>query len=600
MIYKKINSFKAHTDRVSSLTFYKDSIIISGSWDGTIKLWGIKDGKLEKKFGTDDRVYENIRITPRNHFLLAIADNSTIEIWNLESGEKINVFESNSSDSDKWLMTDDEKFLILKYEENFQDIWKIWDIKTGKLIKNLDFTPFAVIPGSDNKNLVIGFKFNREAPTEERRISGIWDLATEDLILKFESIIFPGSFRCITPDNKYIISGQYHQGFSISDIENGTEISKLERSPRHIPKMTDITPNSKFLILPNRGVANEQLGCDAYHFRKVEPDKREYFDIQIWDLMTGKVRTLKSGVKDGHLDFITALSISNDNKFFVTGSADGTIKIWSLDKQKVIESIDVLKIYKDSIESLAVSEGLNYIICGTMEGEIVIYQKEKDYEEPSEQEMLKQFQETKQKIFFNTATADDLKQICRDKNIKGFSKYRKADLTDFLINSLSREDIEELMEKKDVWIMSRINEAFSIITSKHRGERFISFFKIDEDNKEFEMMFERYKEFQTAFLSISNENINNPEFVCDCGLGANGGLCAHFWLGFIFALKKNFFQSTKWNLTALPKDFDTILKNIEIKTTGRDNKDIILYSTSSLSSKEGASDQTKETPLKNI
>ena len=33
---------------------------------------------------------------------------------------------------------------------------------------------------------------------------------------------------------------------------------------------------------------------------------------------------------EGHSDSVTSLAVSNDNKFIVSGSLDGTIKIWDL------------------------------------------------------------------------------------------------------------------------------------------------------------------------------------------------------------------------------------------------------------------------------
>lgn len=57
------------------------------------------------------------------------------------------------------------------------------------------------------------------------------------------------------------------------------------------------------------------------------------------------------------------------------------------------------------------------------------------------------------KRLFQTATADDLKQICRDHKIKGFSAKKKSGLVELVLTSLSEEELKEVInEKEEKWI----------------------------------------------------------------------------------------------------------------------------------------------------
>ena len=42
---------------------------------------------------------------------------------------------------------------------------------------------------------------------------------------------------------------------------------------------------------------------------------------------------------------------------------------------------------------------------------------------------------------------DDLKDICREYGIKGYSRLKKAELLDFIIDSLAEEEIADLIKK---------------------------------------------------------------------------------------------------------------------------------------------------------
>lgn len=159
---------------------------------------------------------------------------------------------------------------------------------------------------------------------------------------------------------------------------------------------------------------------------------------------------------------------------------------------------------------------------------------------------------------------NEIKQICRDFEIKGFSKLTKAKLIEFILDSLAEEEISELLKHKELEIISKeIDLAFKKITGEDRES--ISAIKIvNPDNHEIEMLFKGFNWEITSFLSIKKENIENPERDCDCRIGSNMGFCNHFWVGFIFSLKEGYFKLSDWTLTLLPDDFEEKIKSIKL------------------------------------
>ncbi|MCK4286432.1 MAG: Rho termination factor N-terminal domain-containing protein, partial [Candidatus Lokiarchaeota archaeon] len=49
---------------------------------------------------------------------------------------------------------------------------------------------------------------------------------------------------------------------------------------------------------------------------------------------------------------------------------------------------------------------------------------------------------------------DGLKQICRDYDIKGFSRLKKSELIEFILDSLAEEELEDLIKQKELEIIS--------------------------------------------------------------------------------------------------------------------------------------------------
>ncbi len=169
------------------------------------------------------------------------------------------------------------------------------------------------------------------------------------------------------------------------------------------------------------------------------------------------------------------------------------------------------------------------------------------------------------KYLLQSLNADDLKQLCRDFEIKGFSKFKKSELVEFILDSLAEEELKDLLEQKEGDIISsEINTAIRKINGEDR-ESITEIKVVNDKNHEIELKFKGFNWDSESYLSITPKNINDPERDCDCRVGSNMGFCNHFWVGFIYSLKKNYFKLSDWKTTTLPKDFEKKVKDIVIK-----------------------------------
>jgi len=167
---------------------------------------------------------------------------------------------------------------------------------------------------------------------------------------------------------------------------------------------------------------------------------------------------------------------------------------------------------------------------------------------------------------------EKLKKTCKEFGIKGFSKFKKKDLVDFLLDSLSDEEISSLIKEKELTIISEgFQSAIENINGNNR-ERIKNIKIVNPKSHEVEFTFKGMNWETISFLSITKDNIGNPERDCDCRIGSEMGFCGHFWVGFIFSLKKGYFKLSDWVLTVLPDDFDEIIKDITISAPGTDGK----------------------------
>ena len=166
---------------------------------------------------------------------------------------------------------------------------------------------------------------------------------------------------------------------------------------------------------------------------------------------------------------------------------------------------------------------------------------------------------------------DALKQICRDFEIKGFSKFKKSELIEFILDSLAEEELEDLLKQKELEIISDgINQALKKINGEDR-ETITEINIVNPNNHELEIKFKGFNWESGSYLSIVPENIDDPERDCDCRIGSNLGFCSHFWVGFIISLKEGYFKLSDWTLTKLPDNFEELIKPLKISVQDKNS-----------------------------
>lgn len=154
----------------------------------------------------------------------------------------------------------------------------------------------------------------------------------------------------------------------------------------------------------------------------------------------------------------------------------------------------------------------------------------------------------------HSLTLPQLKEICKEYELRGYSTLKKNELIEFIVDSLSLEEKLEYLDEKEVEIINfQIAKALQILHKK--GKEYLQAIKIvNSEAHELELEFKGKDWTTTSYLSITKENIADPERDCDCQAGANGGFCPHFWVGFFKSYQLNYFSLQEWKLTVLPKN----------------------------------------------
>ncbi|KAA9349849.1 caspase family protein [Larkinella humicola] len=223
-----------HVGTISSTAYNPDgSLVASGGYDNTIKLWDFKSGKVVKTLTGHSGIVYAIRFYKNGKFLVSGSSDKTLKIWDWQSGKMI---KSIPSDVDPYfveLVDNDRLIISVSWEEN---AIKLIDAQTGKLVRTL-FTHLLFGSGSGSvSSISYDSSTNRLALGISNNTVGIIDLKTGKAIRSFnpkEDSYYPVESVSFSEDGKKIASA-HDNVVKIWDVNTGKLLRSFINSSKNI------------------------------------------------------------------------------------------------------------------------------------------------------------------------------------------------------------------------------------------------------------------------------------------------------------------------------------------------------------------------------
>ncbi len=332
----KILFYLTHED-VWTMDFSPDgALLLTGNVNGIITLYDTRTGTVKKKYSSPEVVF-SVDFSPDGKSFLScgwyIFGSSMFLIWNLETGENYEFYESYPSEAR--FTPSGTKILTAEYGKS-----ELYDVETQTILQTFKryheggnyYNINSVDISSDEKYAVIGIKgaaILYDAQTGEE--IQIFDHDTPT----FGSVIVREV--CFSPDGKYLLTVSSNDLLTKWDISTG----QIEFTKPHYSNDLCCTA---FLPSSMRIIAGKSNG-----------------DIDVLDERKGDViRTFK-----GHNEGIAASSLSLDQKLLLTGHFTSYAKLWDLNTGLVLTEFN-----DDNYESgyVALSpDGQYVLLCSCSE-----------------------------------------------------------------------------------------------------------------------------------------------------------------------------------------------------------------------------------------
>ena len=332
-----LNVLQGHSDSVTSLAFFPDGAhIVSGSEDGSIRVWDLSTGKtidiLEGHWGA----IHSLAISPDGFKIVSGSADRTIKIWTTYRETMGESFRGHDGSLSCVAFSPDGRRIASA--GFWDDDFKLWDAQSKKLIwrfeghtdvtRCFDFSP-------DGKYIVSG--------SADKTIK-LWNVKTGRLIKTLRA--HSGAIRNVRfdPESRRIVSagsGLRRGEVILWELESGEILGSIDQSEEAIAFSSDgrYVALGSSLWEPESGKIVELFDGDAKCIAFSPNDQSvvigSFNRLLIRDTNTGEI--LQELV--GHSAEIRGVAFSPDGTRVISGSFDGTIRLWDVHSGDLLRTL---------------------------------------------------------------------------------------------------------------------------------------------------------------------------------------------------------------------------------------------------------------------
>ncbi len=236
-------SFSPHGAVASARYSPDNTLIVTGSWDNSAKIWDARTGKAIKKLEGGHTGFVNTALFHHDGTkVLTASDDGTAKLWSVATGEVLRTYAGHTDRVRAALFSRDGTRVVTTSNDKTA---RLWDTETGALLQTYQGHQWAVLTADlahDGTRLITGSEDNQ---------AKVWNVETGECLLTLAGHTAPIPSVAFSPDGSRVLTGSQDQVAKLWDARTGKEILTLSRHTEDVTSVT-FSPDGKQVLTASR------------------------------------------------------------------------------------------------------------------------------------------------------------------------------------------------------------------------------------------------------------------------------------------------------------------------------------------------------------
>jgi len=269
-------------------------LIVSGGWDGRIRLWHAPTGRCLREFNGHSDWVRSIALTPDDRKVVSAGWDKTIRVWDVSTGECLHVLTGHTKQIESVRLAFDGRIAVSAGWDGFV---RLWNLTEGVPVRSIETHEGRI---------------NDVAVTNDGRT--ILSCGEDDRIKLLNTS--DGSIQ-----TTFVADQRGAKAVAIRDDGRWAVTAGNDGSL----KIWDLTQRKMHAELKGHSSAAVAV-CFSTDGEWILSGSRDR-TIRLWNLNTLECRRTMRG----HADTVTSLAVSRDSRWALSASADETVRLWEFD-----------------------------------------------------------------------------------------------------------------------------------------------------------------------------------------------------------------------------------------------------------------------------